>query len=44
MPLAGFKTAILASEKNQTDALNRAATGVDKRRVMANNDGERKNT
>jgi hypothetical protein len=44
MPPVGFKPAILANEQTQTHALDGAATGIGKRRVIANNDVKRDNT
>ena len=44
MPPARFKPAILASEQKQTHDLDRAATGIGKRGVIANNDGKTDNT
>jgi hypothetical protein len=35
MPAAGFETAIPASERLQTQALDRAATGIGKEAIVA---------
>ena len=40
MPTAGFEPAIPASERSQTDALQRAATGIDVIKYIIFNNSE----